>query len=344
MDSDGQHVTELPPAEDVSFGGTSMSAIVQDAYGPADVLRLASIPKPTPKANEVLVRVHAAGLARGTWHLMTGKPYLLRLFFGIRRPKTPVPGLDLAGTVSAVGSAVTRFRAGDEVFGIGSGSFAQYAVAREDKLAHKPGSLSFEQAAVVPVSASTALQGLRAGGIKAGQKVLILGASGGVGSYAVQLAKASGLEVTGVCSTSKMDLVRDLGADHVLDYTREDFADGTRQYDVILDLAGNPSLARLRRALTPSGTAVIAGGEEGGPLTGGLDRQLRALALSPFISQRLTMLAAREGHEDLEHLAGLFDAGSLAPAIDRSYRLDQVPDAMRYLDAGKVRGKIAVTV
>lgn len=344
MDSDGQRVTEALSMEDAQSGGGSMRAIVQDAYGSADVLRLASIPKPEPKANEVLIRVHAAGMDRGTWHLTTGKPYLLRLVFGLRKPKNPVPGLDVSGTVVAVGSAVTRFRPGDEVFGFGRGSYAQYTVAREDKLALKPGNLSFEQAAVVPVSASTALQGLRAGGITAGQNVLILGASGGVGSYAVQLAKASGLEVTGVCSTSKMDLVRALGADHVIDYAREHFADGTRKYDVILDLAGNPTLARLRRALTPSGTAVVAGGEEGGPWTGGIGRQFRALALSLVIRQRLTMLAAREGSEDLEYLSGLLDAGTLTPAIDRTYPLHQVPDAMRYFDAGNARGKIAVTL
>jgi NADPH:quinone reductase-like Zn-dependent oxidoreductase len=322
----------------------TMRAIVQDAYGSADVLRMARIPRPTPADNEVLIRVRAAGLDRGTWHLTTGTPYLLRLAFGIRRPRNPVPGRDLAGTVVAVGAGVQRFRVGEEVFGIGQGSFAEYAVAREDKLARKPANLSFEQAAVVPVSGLTALQGLqKAGHIQQGQKVLILGASGGVGSYAVQLAKAFGAEVTGVCSTAKLDLVRSLGTDHVLDYTRDDFANGTHRYDLILDIAGNPTLSRLRRALTPAGAAVIVGGEEGGKWTGSIDRQFRALALSRLTRQRLTFLVCDEAG-DLDTLAGLLAAGTLTPSIDRTFPLDQVPEAMRYFDAGQTRGKIAITV
>lgn len=242
-----------------------MRAIVQDTYGSADVLRLAQIAQPEIADREVLIRVHAAGLDRGTWHLMTGRPYLLRLVFGIRHPKNPVPGRDVAGTVVAVGSAVTRFSPGDEVYGIAPGSFAEYAVAREDKLSGKPANTSFEQAAVVPVSAFTAIQSVcDVGRVESGQKVLITGASGGVGSYAVQIAKAFGAEVTGVCSTSKLDLVRSLGADHVIDYTRDDFADGVHHYDLILDIAGSPAVARLRRALTPTGTAVIVGGEDAG--------------------------------------------------------------------------------
>jgi NADPH:quinone reductase-like Zn-dependent oxidoreductase len=326
-----------------------MKAVVQHAYGSADVLRLARIPKPEVAGNEVLVRVHAAGLDRGTWHIMTGKPYALRLAFGFRRPRNPVPGLDLAGIIEAVGPGVTRFAVGDHVFGVGKGSFAEYAVAGEDHLALKPASIGFEQAAVVPVSACTALQALRAGGIspehaKTDKKVLITGASGGVGGYAVQFAKAAGAEVTGVCSGSKADHVLSLGADHVIDYARQDFADGSELYDVIIDLAGNPSLKRLRRALAHSGTAVLTGGEEGGPLTGGMDRQFRALALSPFISQKLTMIVGTERSEDLENLAGLLQAGTIVPAIDRSYPLDQVPEAMRYFDAGKTSGKIAITM
>ncbi|MEK0156445.1 NAD(P)-dependent alcohol dehydrogenase [Arthrobacter oryzae] len=321
-----------------------MRAIVHEAYGSADVLNLAQVPRPKIAANEVLVRVHAAGLDRGTWHVTKGLPYALRLAYGIRAPKDPVPGLDLAGTVMAVGAAVTRFSNGDQVFGVGKGAFAEYAAAREGQLAHKPANVSFEQAAVVPVSACTALQALRtAGPIARGQKVLILGASGGVGSYAVQLAKAAGVVVTGVCSTAKVDLVRALGADHVIDYTKQDFADGTEHYDLILDIAGNPSLSRLRRALTRTGTAVITGGEEGGSWTGSMDRHLRALALSPFIPQRLTMVFGTEGAADLEHLAGHLEAGTLVPAIDRSYPLEQVSDAMRYFDAGKTRGKIVIT-
>lgn len=321
-----------------------MRAIVQDAYGHADVLRLARIPRPGAADNEVLVRVHAAGLDRGVWHVMTGLPYLGRLAFGVRKPKEPVLGFDVAGTVVAVGSAVTRFSAGDEVFGFGKGAFAEYAVVREDKLARKPVNLSFEQAAVVPVSAVTALQGLDAGRVEQGQKVLIIGASGGVGSYAVQLAKAFGAQVTGVCSTAKLDLVRSLGADHVIDYTRDDFADGAHRYDLILDIAGNPTLSRLRHALTPTGTAVITGGEDGGNLTGGMNRQLRALVLSPFVRQRLTMFLGKVRSSDLERLIELIEAGTVTPSLDRTYTLDRVPEAIDHLEAGKVRGKVAITI
>jgi NADPH:quinone reductase-like Zn-dependent oxidoreductase len=319
--------------------------MVQERYGSADLLRLTRIALPEVADNEVLIRVHAAGLDRGAWHLMTGRPYLLRLGFGIRGLKKPVLGREVAGTVVAVGPAVTRFSAGDEVFGIGPGSFAEYTVAREDKLARKPANVSFEQAAVVPVSALTALQALRdAGRVEQGQQVLIIGASGGVGSFAVQLAKHFGAEVTGVCSTAKLDLVRSLGADHVIDYTRDDFAGGARRYDLILDLAGNPAVSRLRRALTPTGTAVIAGGEEGGSLTGGMDRQLRALTLSLFVRQRLTTCLCKERSIDLEQLTDLIEAGKVTPSVDRTYPLDRVPEAMRHLEAGEARGKVAIAV
>jgi NADPH:quinone reductase-like Zn-dependent oxidoreductase len=345
MESKAQHLASGGDATSPPAAEGAMQAIVQDTYGSADVLRLARISTPKVGDDEVLLRVHAAGLDRGTWHLMTGRPYLLRLGFGLRGPKQRVPGRDVAGTIVEVGAAVTRFIAGDEVFGIARGSFAEYAVAREDKLAHKPVSTTFEQAAVVPVSAMTALQGLYdVGRVEQGQKVLITGASGGVGSYAVQLAKAFGAEVTGVCSTTKLDLVRSLGADHVLDYTQNDFADGAHHYDLILDIAGNPALSRLRRALTPTGTAVIVGGEQGGNLTGGINRQLRALALSPFVRQRLTMFVCKERSSDLERLAGFIEAGTVTPAIDRTYSLDQVPEAMRHLDAGTVRGKVAIVL
>lgn len=325
--------------------GSMMRAIVQDAYGSADTLRLARISPPEIAASEVLLRVHAAGLDRGAWHLMTGTPYLLRLVFGIGKPKNPVRGREVAGTVVAVGPAVTRFSAGDEVYGIGRGTFAEYAAAPEGKLARKPASATFEQAAVAPVSALTALQALTdAGRVKQGDKVLVIGASGGVGSHAIQLAKAFGADVTGVCSTSKLDLVRSLGADHVVDYMSEDFADGAHRYDLILDIAGNPAPSRLRRALTPTGTAVLVGGEEGGSLTGGMGRQLRARALSLFVRQRLTSVMCKERSADLERLAGLIEGGKLTPTVDRTYPLDQVPEAMRYLDAGKARGKIAITI
>lgn len=254
-------------------------------------------------------------------------------------------GRDVAGTVVAVGPAVTRFSAGDGVFGIGPGSFAEYAAAREDKVARKPANLSFEQAAVVPISALTALQALSdVGRVEAGQKVLVLGASGGVGTYAVQLAKAFGAQVTGVCSTPKLDLVLSLGADHVLDHTRDDFADGAERYDLIIDLAGNPSLSRLRRALAPAGTAVLTGGEMGGSLTGGMGRQLRALALSRFVRQRLTLCLCKERAIDLERLTDLIEAGRVMPSLDEVYPLDRAPDALRRLEAGRVRGKVAITI
>jgi NADPH:quinone reductase-like Zn-dependent oxidoreductase len=325
-------------------GAATMRAIVQDAYGSTEVLRLDEIPRPAIAANEVLVEVRAAGLDRGTWHFMTGKPYVMRLVVGVRKPKYAVAGSDLAGTVVAVGADVTRFRVGDEVFGIARGSFAEYAAAREDKLAHKPAGLTFAQAAVVPVSASTALQGLRdAGRVQAGQQVLIVGASGGVGTYAVQLAKAFGAEVTGVSSTAKVDLVRSIGADRVIDYTREDFTGGAGRYDLILDIGGNTALSRLRRALTPTGKLVIVGGEHGGNLTG-MGRQLRAVALSPFVRQRLTMLVSKEHHTYLDALRPLIEAGDVTPTLDRTYPLAQARQAMADLEAGAVRGKVAITM
>jgi NADPH:quinone reductase-like Zn-dependent oxidoreductase len=256
-----------------------------------------------------------------------------------------VPGLDVAGTVAAVGSAVTRFTAGDEVYGISRGSFAEYAPVREDKLSKKPAALTFEQAAVVPISAGTALQALTdAGRVRRGHRVLVIGASGGVGSYAVQLAKAFEAEVTGVCSTAKLDLVRSLGADHVIDYTRQDFADGTSTYDLIVDIAGNTSLSRLRSVLTPTGTLVIVGGEEGGRWTGGFGRSLRAPILSLFVRQRMTMLASKERASDLGRLTTLIEDGKVTPSIDRTYPLERVPEAMRHLESGDVRGKVAITI
>jgi len=326
--------------------GVKMRAIVQDAYGSSDVLRSAEIDRPEIAANEVLVEVAAAGMDRGTWHLMAGKPYLMRIIgFGFRRPKNRVPGLDVAGTVAAIGSEVTRFRTGDEVFGMSRGSFAEFAAVREDKLAHKPANLSFEQAAVVPISGGTAIQALRdSGRVEGGQKVLIIGASGGVGTYAVQLAKAFEAEVTGVSSTPKVELVRSIGADHVVDYTRDDYLDGSEKYDLILDIGGNNRLSRLRRALTPRGTLVIVGGEEGGSLTGGFGRQLRALVVSMFVRQRLTMLASKERHTDLEALRPFLEAGQVTPVIARTYSLAEVPNAMRHLEAGLAKGKIAFAV
>jgi NADPH:quinone reductase-like Zn-dependent oxidoreductase len=322
-----------------------MQAIVQHRYGtaPKDVLRLKQVATPAIAANEVLVGVRAAGVDRGTWHLMAGQPYLMRLLgFGLRGPKNPVPGLDVAGTVIATGAGVTGFRAGDEVFGIARGSFAEYAAAQADKLARKPAGLSFEQAAGVAVSGLAALQGLRAGRIHAGQKVLVIGASGGVGSYAVQLAKAFGAEVTGVCSAGKMDLVQSIGADHVIDYTKDDFADGRQHYDLILDIGGNSRLSRLRRALTPTGTLVIAGGE--GAKWTGVGRQLRALMLSPFTRQRLTMYISQHRQADLETLRQLIETSQVTPIIGQAYPLADLPEAMHGLHAGHARGKIAITI
>jgi NADPH:quinone reductase-like Zn-dependent oxidoreductase len=324
-----------------------MEALVASEYGSADVLRVQSVRRPAIGDAEVLLRVRAAGVERAAWHMMTGKPYLIRLMgFGFRRPKNPVMGLDVSGTVVAVGKSVTRFKVGDEVFGIGQGTFAEYARAREDKLAHKPAKLSFEQASVVAISGLTALQGLRdAGKVKAGQKVLIIGASGGVGSFAVQIAKAFGAEVTGVCSGSKADLVRSLGADHVIDYTKEDYADRPARYDLILDIGSNSRLSRLRRALAPEGTVVFVGGEHGGDLTGGFfGRPLLGLALSPFVRQRFAMFMSQERHDHLEQLAELIEAGKVAPSLDRVYPLHRAAEAMRELEAGRVRGKIAISV
>jgi len=312
------------------------------------VLEFRDIDQPVPKDNEVLVRVHAAGLHRGDWHVMTGLPYLIRIVvptLGLRKPKVPVLGMDVAGHVEAVGSKVTRFQPGDEVFGWCSGSFAEYACAPEDQLAPKPANLSFDQAAAVPISGFAALQGLRdQGEVKAGQKVLVIGAAGAVGSFAVQLAKAFGAEVTGVCSTTQVDLVRSIGADDVIDYTREDVTDGTRHWDLIIDTAGRRTLSQLRRALTPRGTLVIVGGEGGGRWMGGFTRNLRAPLLSRFVGQRLRMLASKENQEDLQTLGELIQAGKLTPRIGRTYPLGEVPEAIRALEAGDTRGKIVITV
>jgi NADPH:quinone reductase-like Zn-dependent oxidoreductase len=290
--------------------------------------------------------VHAAGVDRGVWHVMTGLPYPIRLAgYGLRAPKNPVPGADLAGVVEAVGENVTRFQPGDEVFGIGKGAYAQYSCALENKLAAKPANLTFEQAAVVAISGLPALQGLRDHGrVEPNQQVLIIGASGGVGTYAVQIAKAFGAQVTGVCSTTKVDLVRSLGADHVIDYTREDFAAGPQRYEMILDIGGHASLARLRRALTPRGTLVIVGGETGGRWLGGYDRQLRALLLSRFVTQTLTTFISSENQADLLVLKQLIEAGKVTPVIDRTYALSEAPQAIRYVQQGHARGKVVITV
>jgi NADPH:quinone reductase-like Zn-dependent oxidoreductase len=318
-----------------------MRAIVQDRYGDAACWRLGEQPRPEPGPDEALVEVRAAGLDRGTWHLMTGLPYLTRLGFGLRRPRTAVPGLDVAGVVAAVGSSVTGLAPGDEVFGVAKGSFAQYAVAEQGKLAYKPASLVFPEAAVVPVSGITALEAVR-GRVEGGDRVLVLGASGGVGTYAVQLAAARGATVTGVCSAGKADLVRSIGAERVLDYRGEVFT-GER-YDVIIDAGGRNPLRRLRRALATTGTFVIVGGEGGGRWTGGFGRGLRAAALSPLVRQRLVMLVAGERAADLVELARLIDDGAVTPVLDRTYPLAEAAEAMRRLESGLVQGKVAITM
>lgn len=320
-----------------------MQAILQSGYGTTDVMRLGSTARPTPGDGEVLVHVHAAGIDRGTWHLMTGRPYLMRVMgFGFRAPKQPVAGLDLAGTVVALGSGVTRLRVGDRVFGIGRGSFAEYACAHEDKLAVMPAGSSFEEAAVLGVSGITALQAIDAAGVVAGERVLVIGASGGVGTYAVQIAKALGALVTGVCSTAKVEMVRSLGADRVIDYRTQDFADGAVQYDVVLDLGGNTPLARLRGAMTGNGRLVFVGGENGGDWTAGFGRPLFAMLLGLFVKQRFSMLASKEHFSFLERVAALYAAEKMRAVIDRTIGLEDVGAALHDLEAGKILGKIVV--
>ena len=323
-----------------------MKAIVQDTYGSPDVLQLREIDKPVVGEDEVLVRVQAAGVDQGVWHSVAGLPYLFRIAgIGVRAPKNPVPGLDVAGRVEAVGGSVTLFQPGDEVFGTCRGSFAEYASARADRLAPKPAKLSFEQAAAVPTSGATALQAVRdKGKVRPGQRVLVIGAGGGVGTFTVQLAKAFGAEVAGVCSTTKMELVRSIGADRVIDYARENFTAGATRYDVILDIAGNRSLSHLRRALAREGTLMIVGGEGGGRWLGGIDRQLRAQVLSLFVRQRLGTLIATARKQDLEELHGLVEAGRVTPVIDRTFPLSEAPEAIRYMRNGHARGKVVITM
>lgn len=320
-----------------------MTAIVQDRYGSADVLQLREIERPRPRADEVIVRVQAAGVDFGVWHFMAGVPYAMRLATGLRRPRNPVRGLELAGIVEEVGTKVTVFAPGDAVFGAGEGSFAEYARASASRLVRKPANLSFEQAAIVPVSATTALVGLRAANLAAGQQVLITGAGGGVGSYAVQIARAMGAEVTAVCSTSKLELVRSLGATHAIDYTREDIRSGDRTYDAIIDLAGLRGVAALRRVLAPSGTLVILGGEGGGTWLG-LGRQVWSKIVGLASRQKFRSPIALVNQADLQVLQEMLETGTLAPVIGSRYSLDDVPDAIRALAAGHSRGKSVITI
>ena len=325
--------------------GGKMQAIVQDRYGKtADVLRLEEIDPAQIGDNDVLVGVKAASVHIGDWHVMTGLPYLLRVVgFGFRAPKARVRGMDVAGVVEAVGQKTTRFQVGNEVFGTCDGSFAEYASTLEDTLALKPANLTFKQAAAVPTSAVAALQALRdAGGIKAGQHVLLVGASGGVGLYAVQIAKSFGAEVTGVCSTTKVDMVRSLGADHVIDYTQEDFTQSGHRYDLILVMGGNHSLSELKQVLRPGGTLVPVGTEGGSRLVGG-KAWIRAMLLSKLV-RHLRPLASQPNQADLQFVTELIAAGKIRPLIDKTFPLREVPEAIRYLTAGHARGKIVITV
>jgi NADPH:quinone reductase-like Zn-dependent oxidoreductase len=327
--------------------GMTMKAIVQDVYGsnPEGVLRFAEVALPTIGVDEILVRVAAASVDRGTWHVMSGLPYPIRAAgFGLRTPKSLNPGRCLAGTVDSAGKDVSEFKPGDEVYGTCEGSFAEYARAQASKLAPKPGNLSFEQAAAAPISGVTALQAVRKAQVQAGEKVLIIGASGGVGSFAVQIARAFGAEVTGVCSTSKTEMVRDLGADHVIDYTRGDFLDGEHRYDVILDTGGNSRLSHLRRALTTTGRLVLVGGETDGRWLGGLDRTFKALLQSPLVKHKLLPLVSKENAQDLTALTELIESGKVTSAIDRTYPLSEAPAAIQYVQEGRARGKVVINV
>ena len=338
------------PIVDALTDRRTMKAITRDQYGSADVLHLRNLEIPTINDQEVLIRVHAAGLDRGAWHIMMGRPYLMRLAgFGLRKPNNVTLGSEVAGVVEAAGKQVTGLRPGDGVFGMclgtNHGSFAEYAVARANKLALMPTNATFEQAAAATVSALTALQALRDHGrVKASQRVLIVGASGGVGTFAVQIAKAFGAIVTGVCSTAKVNLVRSLGADEVIDYTKTDITDTKARYDVVLDIGGNRPVSQLRRLLTDDGTLVFVGGEGGDQWTGGMGRQLGAMLASRFTRQRLVSFICNENSSDLETIGNMIEAGKLVPVIDRICALTDVPNAMRDLEAGRVRGKVVVAV
>ena len=319
-----------------------MQAIVQDTYGSTEVLQSRDIDKPQIGDTEVLVRVHAASVHVGDWILMTGSPFVMRFATGLRKPKNPVPGTDVAGTVEAVGKDVRELRPGDEVFGWAAGAFAEYAHADESQFVRKPADVTFEQASAIGVSASTALQLLRDDGkVRPGQKVLINGASGGVGTFAVQIAKAFGAEVTGVTSTRNLDLVRSIGADHVIDYTREDFTIGSERYDLILDNVGNHSMAKTRRALTPSGTLISNGG---GHEDGKLGRTLRAMLVSMFVKQQAGPSVKTQNHDDLVALRSLVEAGKVTPVIDRTYPLIETSEAIGHVAAGHARGTVVIAV
>ena len=324
-----------------------MKAIVQDRYGSPDTLALREVATPVAADNEVLVRVHAAAVNAYDWHLMRGDPYLARLVLGFGGPKIKIRGRDFAGRVEAVGRDVKRFRPGDEVFGEVDGAFAEYVSVPDDVVEPKPANMTFAQAAALPLAGNTALMGLRdVGRVQPGQQVLVNGASGGVGTFAVQIAKSFGADVTGVCSTRNVDLVRSIGADHVVDYTREDFTGNGRRYDVVFDLVGNRSLTGFRRALTPAGALVLSGGGvfDGGSLLGPVGLIIRARLLSPFVRHRVLTLTARQSRENLATLRELAESGKVTPVIDRTYPLSEAPEAIRYLETEHARAKVVLTV
>ena len=335
--------TDRAEAQSVS---THVRAVTQARYGNSEVLHLDTIERPTPEADEVLIEVHAAGIDRGTEHLMTGTPYLIRLVgYGLTKPKNSVPGLDVSGVIVEVGSAVTRFEIGDAVFGIANGSFADYATAKQEKLVHKPENVGFEDAGASAVSGITALQALTdVGQLESGQRVLVIGASGGVGSFAVQLAKALGATVHGVAGTSNLELVRSLGADHVYDHRQTDLADIDERYDLVLDIGGRNSVHKLRGVLAKTGTLVIVGGEDGNRFTGGIGRQLLAMALSPFVAQRLTTFISKEHHSFMERLAEYLVSGDVVPSIGARFELDDTQQAMHLLETGQASGKSVIVV
>jgi NADPH:quinone reductase-like Zn-dependent oxidoreductase len=321
-----------------------IKAIVQRRYGSPDVLELKDIDKPVARDDEVLVRIHAAAVNIGNWHLLRGIPYAMRPAVGLFKPKHEIPGLDLAGQVEAVGDTVKQFQPGDEVFGWCDGAFAEYACAEENHLLAKPAHLTFEQSAAVGDSAFTALDAVRdQAKVEPGQKVLINGASGGVGTFAVQIAKSFGAEVTGVCSTRNMEMVRSIGADQTIDYTQSDFGQDRQRYDVMLDLVGSRSLSDCRRALTPTGTYVLVGVSDMGRWLG-LARQIKMLSSSPFVHQQMRIFLTRHTREDLVVLKELVESGEVRPIIDRSYGLSEVPEALRYLGEGHSRGKVVIAV
>ncbi len=340
------HDSACGPAPALGNNATRMKAVVYRCYGAADVLKVEDVEKPTAVDNQVLVKVHAASVNPLDWHYMRGTPYIVRLDTGIGTPTNPRLGVDFAGTVEAVGANVKRFKPGDGVFGGRTGAFAEYVTVREDRaLAVKPPNLTFEQAAAIPIAAVTALQALRdKGRIQPGQKVLINGASGGVGTFAVQIARSFGAEVTGVCSARNAARVRSIGADHVIDYTKEDFTQGSERYDLILDAVGSHSLLEYKRVLNPNGVLVIVGGSDTGQWVGFLVAPLEALIMSRFTSQKFEPFLAELNPEDLATLAALVQAGKVTPVIDRRYPLTEVPAAMRYVEAGHAQGKVVIDV